>query len=208
MKKETTRDKIITMALALFNEKGISNVSLRMIGGAANISSGNITYYFKTKQELVRAVYLKMNETFAQIPFLDHLVFQGGKGLELIKEGFEYIFQFRFFYQDTMEVFRLDPGIIPLHEKEIERIQLLIANTNYTAVGKGILIPEPWEGYYAYLARNIWMTMQFWIPHQKMMNQATDDINEALRTVGAIIYPHYTEKGRAMYDRVIKELTN
>ena len=207
MKANQTKEKIIQTAIQLFNEKGVSNVTLRMIGAEAKISSGNITYHYKAKQDLIRAVYLKMRETFAQIPLLDHLLFEGGKGLELIKQGFGYVIDFRFFFQDPMEILRLDPGIQQLHQEETDRMHTLITNTNFIAVGKGVLIPEPWDGYYAYLAKNIWMCMQFWIQNQTLQGKPIDDINEGLRTVGALIYPHYTEKGREMYNRVIEELT-
>ena len=207
MKSNQTKDKIIKSAIHLFNEFGISNVTLRQIGTEAGISSGNITYHYKTKKDLMRAVYLDMQATFEKIPLLDHFIFEGGKGLELLKEALGYILDYRFFYQDTMEVFRLDPGIIPLHQAELDRMYLLIANTNYIAVGKGVFKPEPWDGYYLYLAKHIWTNMHFWVQNQAMQQKPIDDIGEGLRTVGALIYPNYTEKGRQMYDRVIEELT-
>jgi len=42
-----TKQKILKQSLQLFNELGISNVSLRDIADEAGISVGNLQYHFK-----------------------------------------------------------------------------------------------------------------------------------------------------------------
>ena len=108
-KTETTKQKIIRVSIQLFNKEGISNVTLRSIAKEAGLSAGNLTYHYRTKQDLVLAAYRYIADTFEQIPFLDHLVFQGGMGLNLVKQAMEYVIQFPFFFQDTLEVFRQHP---------------------------------------------------------------------------------------------------
>ena len=40
------REKIISKAIELFNERGISSTSPNQIAAALNISPGNLTYHF------------------------------------------------------------------------------------------------------------------------------------------------------------------
>lgn len=55
MKKDVKTD-ILETARKLFNEQGYNGVSMRDIAGALGISVGNLTYYFKRKEDLLEAV--------------------------------------------------------------------------------------------------------------------------------------------------------
>lgn len=43
------KEKILIKAIELFNEKGISSTFPYQIAAAMNISTGNLTYHYKTK---------------------------------------------------------------------------------------------------------------------------------------------------------------
>ncbi|MEL6845130.1 MAG: helix-turn-helix domain-containing protein, partial [Bacteroidota bacterium] len=61
-----TRDKILQQARLLFNEKGLSLVSLRQIAKQLGMSDGNLRYHFKTKDELLQALYMELVGHFDQ----------------------------------------------------------------------------------------------------------------------------------------------
>ena len=50
------RDRLVANACKLFYEQGIERTTLADIAGAADVPLGNVYYYFKTKDDLVRAV--------------------------------------------------------------------------------------------------------------------------------------------------------
>lgn len=52
----STRDRILSTATALFNRKGLANVSIDEVALETGISNGNLNYHFRRKQDLVRAV--------------------------------------------------------------------------------------------------------------------------------------------------------
>ncbi len=54
--KPGKRDRLVTAAGRLLYEQGIEKTTLADIAQAADVPVGNIYYYFKTKDELVRAV--------------------------------------------------------------------------------------------------------------------------------------------------------
>lgn len=54
----TTRDRILNTSLKLFNQRGVDAVSMRDITAKLEISVGNLTYYFPTKNDIIHALCL------------------------------------------------------------------------------------------------------------------------------------------------------
>ncbi|PCJ90968.1 MAG: hypothetical protein COA50_16875 [Flavobacteriaceae bacterium] len=50
------KEKILTTALTLFNQRGVLEVTVRDIAKEVGISSGNLTYHFPTKNEILVAL--------------------------------------------------------------------------------------------------------------------------------------------------------
>ena len=63
MSKPRIREQLLTCARCLFNERGYSNVTIRMLANEAGIGVGNVTYYFAHKQDIVTAL---MEDAFDQ----------------------------------------------------------------------------------------------------------------------------------------------
>ena len=63
MPKPSTREQLLVCARRLFNEKGYSNVTMRMLAEELGIGVGNVTYYFARKQDIVTAL---MQDAFDQ----------------------------------------------------------------------------------------------------------------------------------------------
>ncbi|MGO8862271.1 MAG: TetR/AcrR family transcriptional regulator [Acidimicrobiales bacterium] len=54
--KPGKRERLVVAACRLFHEQGVEKTTLAEIAHVADVPLGNIYYYFKTKDELVRAV--------------------------------------------------------------------------------------------------------------------------------------------------------
>jgi len=54
---EKTKDRILNAAERLFSERGIDGVSLRQIAASAGVQVALISYYFRSKEGLYRAVF-------------------------------------------------------------------------------------------------------------------------------------------------------
>lgn len=57
-----TKNRILHTALELFNEKGLNEVTLRGIALSTGMSQGNLNYHFRTKSEIVSALYYNLVE--------------------------------------------------------------------------------------------------------------------------------------------------
>src|SRR5262249_61436819 len=51
------REQIVAAAVAVITEQGIQNLSLSEIEQRAGMSRGQLTYYFKTKEDILLAVF-------------------------------------------------------------------------------------------------------------------------------------------------------
>ena len=63
MSRPSTREQLLVCARRLFNERGYSNVTMRMLADELGIGVGNVTYYFAHKQDIVTAL---MEDAFDQ----------------------------------------------------------------------------------------------------------------------------------------------
>jgi AcrR family transcriptional regulator len=61
-KAEETRERIVDAALRLFREKGFDETTMRDIAAEAGVATGAAYYYFRSKEELVMAFYLRTAE--------------------------------------------------------------------------------------------------------------------------------------------------
>ncbi len=66
-----TKDKILSKALELFNEKGYNNITTRHIAAELNISPGNLHYHFRHSEDIIKILFaeltLKMDELLNQM---------------------------------------------------------------------------------------------------------------------------------------------
>jgi AcrR family transcriptional regulator len=61
-KAEETRTKILDTALRLFRERGFEATTMRDVAAEAGVATGAAYYYFRSKEELVMAFYLRTAE--------------------------------------------------------------------------------------------------------------------------------------------------
>ena len=61
-KAEETRERIVDAALRLFREKGFDETTMRDVAAEAEMATGAAYYYFRSKEELVMALYVRTAE--------------------------------------------------------------------------------------------------------------------------------------------------
>jgi AcrR family transcriptional regulator len=70
-KAEETRSRILDAALRLFRERGFEQTTMRDVAAEAEVATGAAYYYYRSKEDLVLAFYLRTEdeaaERFAQV---------------------------------------------------------------------------------------------------------------------------------------------
>ena len=84
LQAETRRTQLLDIGLALFSERGVENVSIKDLAAEANIASGLIYHYFRSKDDLLAAVFARYSplaeleaviEQMAEMPAREGLLF-------------------------------------------------------------------------------------------------------------------------------------
>src|SRR5690554_7735767 len=99
-----TRDRILHTSLQLFNEHGEPNVTTLQIADELDISPGNLYYHFKNKSEIIDELFASFESHINNL--LD--VPEDIAGIEdqwlFLHLVFETIAQYRFIYQDLVNI--------------------------------------------------------------------------------------------------------
>lgn len=101
-----TRERILELALRLFNEHGEPNVTTTAIADEMNISPGNLYYHFRNKDDIVNALFEQYERD------IDALLALPGRRTEADVEDawlflhllFETIWRHRFVYRDLSDL--------------------------------------------------------------------------------------------------------
>lgn len=201
-----TKEKIIKTAIDQFNQHGVGNVRIKDIAMAADMSPGNLTYHFKTKKDLICAVYIHLRTALDNLTLGHQIFIKGNKWLDIIHRYLNFQIEFRFFFRDTLEIIHLYPEVKDYYRKQIQTIVDFNKNGLFLAVGRGYLILEPHEGHYESLAKNNWAILNSWLTEREILGYEEIDIMDGIRAILELHFPYFTEKGKEFYYAVTKDL--
>lgn len=197
-----TKQKIINQAIASFNVAGIKNVTNRDLAKSLGISSGNLDYHFKNKEELLKAIYQKMREEItinyeeknnSTNPFINF------NELLLSLESFQI--KYSFFNLDVLEISRNFPEVNTLLKST-----LLIRKNQMTHffrlfMEKKYFKDELSSGRYMRLQHTIRILITFWKSQQEVLAHFTSAQNCNMTTyIWELLIPHMTKKGLNSYN--------
>lgn len=107
-----TKKEILNTALKLFNQYGFSEVTIRMIAKEMNISSGNLNYHFKKREDIFEALYFEMVAHFdKRVEDLTIIDFTLSKIENDIKESMLKMLDYKFFWTDIYRLIEANPKV-------------------------------------------------------------------------------------------------
>jgi len=202
-----TKRLILDKALVLFNDQGLSQVSLRSISETLNISPGNLTYHFKKREEIIEALYYEFVEEvdvrFGQVNASEvklELV------IDLISILTETRLKYRFLMSDFISLVAENPGIKKHYATVIKKRKLQSLDFFNKLIEQNILRAEELENEYGYLYERIQILGNFWITSAIMQG---DKLNKTIiarnfEMMVQILYPYLTTKGKKEWIQIIK----
>lgn len=201
-KMSTTKDRILSTAVNLFNERGFVSVTMRDLANELEISPGNLTYHFKKKEDLMEAIHDRiieernvMLESVQMIPSIENIHHQMVPLLQLYE-------RYRFLQQDILEVTRAYPKIANAVRGHVKnQIRYIKAIIDYS-VGSGNMNAEARIGQYQQLAETVWMIITFWLTQRELRDQKGNLYNQARSAIWNLVIPLLTEKGLANFNKI------
>jgi AcrR family transcriptional regulator len=207
-----TRERILALALRLFNDLGEPNVTTSAIADELNISPGNLYYHFRNKDDIINGLFEQFEREIDQlldapartdIGFEDAWLF-----LHLL---FESIWRYRFFYRDLNDLLSRNRRL-ETHFKSILQRKTLAAQRLCTALaGARQLQASPRE--IEALATNMVVVATYWLSYEYVGNARRFNepgYQNAAMARGAyqvlvLLAPYLSEDGRALFTRLADE---
>ena len=185
-----TKEKILPIALTLFNKHGFGSVTMKDIADVMLVDRRNLTYHFN-KDTLLAAIANQMwvkleaeRKKRRDFPSFENLDSETRMYYAFQKE-------YAFIFNDIKVIQHpvLKDRFNHLAKSSIQDNEAAIA----FAIKLGNINPEPFPGAYHNLCLSIWALSFFWIPNQTI--RKTKDTEELRKVTWSLILPHFTEKG-------------
>ena len=207
-----TRERILSLALRLFNDLGEPNVTTSAISDEMNISPGNLYYHFRNKDDIINALFEQFERETDELlnaPAREGIGFEDAwLFLHLL---FESIWRYRFLYRDLNDLLsrnrRLETHfktILARKTRAAHRLCSALADARQLQAG-----PREIEA----LATNMVVVTTWWLSYEYVGNARRfndPDYQNAAMARGAyqvlvLLAPYLSEDGRALFNRLANE---
>ncbi len=199
-----TKQKILQAALKLFNKEGMVNVRLQHIADEAFVSVGNLAYHYANKEAILLALYealtKKQQELLAEyriVPLFDNID-------RLIHHSFQLQQEYLFFFADTLEIVRANPVIASAHQEHIQFKLAQLRQIIEFNVARGVFRSVENKDAYPILARQVWMTMDFWISQELVSRDRLPKPTEYRHAIWNLFIPWFTPMGQLEYEQMLQ----
>lgn len=163
-----TKDRIARTAIGLFNERGTAAVSTNHIAEEMGISPGNLYYHFRNKEEIIRAVFGRLDDHWErsyalrseEAPTLNDVH-------AMVEETFSGLWGYRFFYRELGALTRRDAALARRFRALRERGLAGTEDLLRAFVEAGVLQEIGDEAAVSRLAKMLMLIAEFWLPFEE-----------------------------------------
>jgi AcrR family transcriptional regulator len=208
-KPSLTKKKIKNSAINLFNEGDTLSITTNHIASKAGISSGNLYYHYKNKEDILVDIYLDMSEKFESFESFD-TVLTSENPLKSLYEMYDLygdlFWEYRFLMRDSVVLMRLNPKLKEMFlKKQTTRISQIESLINYF-IFKEIFIDIAKQEI-SLRAKLNWFISAYWQTFvsngEEINKESIKEIKDIVFTIN--IYPFLTNKGKLLVKDFKKE---
>lgn len=185
------KDQILSAAKDLFNREGFASVNMHELAQKMDMSRGNLTYHFKTKDLLLEAIAQEMwskleveKNKSRQLPSFQNLHNEVQLLMRFQKE-------YQFIFQDNHVLNH------PLIKAQFRTMTEQTLKDNKAAIAFSIELgnmkAEPFSGAYNNIAFLTWMVSFYWKSQEQI--SVSDKKQDPEKIIWSLLIPHFTEKG-------------
>lgn len=175
----STRQRIVQVALEMFNQQGERHVSTNHIAARLNISPGNLYYHFGNKQAIVLELfsqYEQLIDQFLQRPS-DRVLTIADKAV-LLEALLMALWRYRFLQRDMQHLLAADTDLAERYQALAQRC-LRNAQSIYQGFADAGILRIDAVSIEA-LALNSWVILTAWVPFVCSMQTLATDFTPAM----------------------------
>jgi AcrR family transcriptional regulator len=191
--KSGTRERVLQVALALFNERGADRVTTAEIAQAAGINEGNLYYYFQKKEQLVLALFEFFAAATIAAAELEPADPADPASYASYQRGwFELMWEYRFFYRDGGALRVLAPSLRDALAVLSRRSQAALRHVFLLLRANGLMHASDSE--IDVLIGNLWIVSSYWMDFRLADRGGPvtrEDLAWGLRQVEALAAPYF-----------------
>ena len=165
---ESTRERVVTAAVELFNEGSVAQVTTNHIAQHLGISPGNLYYHFANKEEIIRAAFDRMNAAADALWEADGVASSrvDVAALQRIVLGNLRLYaEYIFFARELIVLLRADPVLRERYSAVSERRMTQLVAVLRPLVDTGLLRDVGDEDDLRALAESAWLIGLFCVPY-------------------------------------------
>ena len=199
---------ILEAAKELFNEKGYHNVTIRMIALKMNMSSGNLNYHFKKRENIFEALYFEMVSEFDErIELLANIEISIEQVKIDIERSMSRMLDYTFFWTDLYNLISINVNVQKhfqeVYKKRIEGCFLLFEKMK----DKNLMKDSSFELEYKYLAERMIDYGNTWLYSSRLYsnNLNSDNLDYHVNSFLSFLFPFLTIKGKKDFQNLLPE---
>lgn len=188
----STKQLLAEAAIDLFNARGLARVSVRDLAAQLDISPGNVTYHFKSKDLLVEYALDSLIERMNELSAAAFATTDLDAYREMLGKIWEVQHRYRFFYIDAADILRAYPKVKRAYQAVVRR--RIEQSKRYFNALIGAQILEPLDAQeLEVLTRRSWMVLSFWQSRLVILNEPASP-EQFVEEVFGVLRPHLTGK--------------
>jgi AcrR family transcriptional regulator len=206
-----TKQKIIDASKDLFNAQGYSQVTIRMIALKLEMSSGNLNYHYKKREEILESLYFEMVADFDQrIETLPEIEISFAQIRNDIQTSMERMMDYKFIWTDLFNILKANHTIRNhfnnVYPKRISGNVFLFDHLQKMQ----LMRTENFQKEYQALAKRMVHFGDTWIYTSELYNKKGSKklLESQVNSMLAMIYPYLTVTGRQEFEKVFPKWFN
>lgn len=202
-----TKKNILLTAKSLFNQLGYSQVTIRMIALELNMSSGNLNYHYRKREDMLEALYFEMVQVFdSRMEAVQGQSYSLSRIRSEMVSSMERMVTYRFFWTDLFNLLKLNTQISTHFESVHQGRQQAYALLFDALEKDGVLHPPAFRHERIFLANRMIDFGNTWLYASSLY--AKNEITAAFIAsqadqLIAMVYPYLTDKGKAQFQELM-----
>lgn len=199
-----TKEKILSTALELYNEQGVSAITSRHIAAELGISAGNLHYHFKQTDDIIIMLFDELSERMNAV--VERLSATGISSMNdmrtFVDDAFELIYKYRFIFLHAVEISLRIPSLRKAYQLLMKRRTEEFMSIFKQLVKKGVFRSDIPEKIWKALITQVFIVIDFWLSNNELNNhfKGRKAIAHYSEVYLSIFYPYLTSKALAAFE--------